>query len=765
MTTSEIISVAKGLYTNANIDNDYINKLNMVFNELFEIANVTTDSIKRNVLLQMIMDLKDSLESGFRSRSADIIFEFLATIEGEKRIEKDIDKEFNRKTLIDTFKENLKVLSKYNASLFIGLMNELYPEDCLIEGKISESDVEHVINEFSKYIDKYNGEFIDGKFVDHVDLDKIDEINRNSLYMNPERQYDFDLDYCGNKSIKIVEKDKIFFLPSGYDSNLEAQILFNDSNYQVDTAYVLVGLGNGSVLDYFLKHTNIDNEIICVEPDIEVFIKTMHFYKFTSQKERLRFYIFVNGINDRNLEGVFQSIVTPQRIPVTSIVTISSYYSNYYDEVQKFNARFQKAAKWNTMNLNTKVFRGANAVENIIENLPILIKNSSIYDCVTSMKSYKDRTAFIVGAGPSLDKNIDVLKRVKNKGIIIAADTAVKILLNHGIVPDMMVTIDAMKKKETFDDDRLNDIPILTGGEALNIAIKNHRSRIFFLTDLEYVRYFILKYDKPDIFFSTGGSVATSAMFFSYLVGFKRIVMVGMDLAMTKMKYHASDIYNEGTIDLNNPNIVECESYDGAKVYSTLDLVAYAEWIEESLSKFRDSEVINATEGGLKIKGVENVTLDYAASLVENELEVDFSKALAEVPITFTNEEIQEILEINASYVEFAKAQDRKLKLLISDLEHAKNEFEMGKKVDFTSLFDRIHEFDDSRRNDAFQALVSIKAKQKEKEIVDGVINFNKKAADDSTEELLEAVINMLKATLEANKEVGEKFSEVYKKV
>ena len=151
--------------------------------------------------------------------------------------------------------------------------------------------------------------------------------------------------------------------------------------------------------------------------------------------------------------------------------------------------------------------------------------------------------------------------------------------------------------------------------------------------------------------------------------------------------------------------------------------------------------------------------------MVENELEVDFSKALAEVPITFTSEEIQEILEINASYVEFAKAQDRKLKLLISDLEHAKNEFEMGKKVDFTSLFDRIHEFDDSRRNDAFQALVSIKAKQKEKEIADGVINFNKKAADDSTEELLEAVINMLKATLEANKEVGEKFSEVYKKV
>ena len=253
MTTSEIISVAKGLYTNANIDNDYINKLNMVFNELLEIANVTTDSIKRNVLLQMIMDLKDNLESGFRSRSADIIFEFLATIEGEKRIEKDIDKEFNRKTLIDTFKENLKVLSKYNASLFIGLMNELYPEDCLIEGKISESDVEHVINEFSKYIDKYNGEFIDGKFVDHVDLDKMDEINRNSLYMNPERQYDFDLDYCGNKSIKIVEKDKTFFLPSGYDSNLEAKILFNDSNYQVDTAYVLVGLGNGSILDYFLK--------------------------------------------------------------------------------------------------------------------------------------------------------------------------------------------------------------------------------------------------------------------------------------------------------------------------------------------------------------------------------------------------------------------------------------------------------------------------------------------------------------------------------
>ena len=34
MTTSEIISVAKGLYTNANIDNDYINKLNMKLREI-----------------------------------------------------------------------------------------------------------------------------------------------------------------------------------------------------------------------------------------------------------------------------------------------------------------------------------------------------------------------------------------------------------------------------------------------------------------------------------------------------------------------------------------------------------------------------------------------------------------------------------------------------------------------------------------------------------------------------------------------------------
>ena len=58
--------------------------------------------------------------------------------------------------------------------------------------------------------------------------------------------------------------------------------------------------------------------------------------------------------------------------------------------------------------------------------------------------------AFIVSAGPSLDKNIDMLKEVKGRGMIMAVDTAIKPLLKKGIVPDIVASVDPHKPLELF---------------------------------------------------------------------------------------------------------------------------------------------------------------------------------------------------------------------------------------------------------------------------------------------------------------------------
>lgn len=49
-------------------------------------------------------------------------------------------------------------------------------------------------------------------------------------------------------------------------------------------------------------------------------------------------------------------------------------------------------------------------------------------------------TAIVCGAGPSIEKHVKIVKKIKSKGIVIAADGATTALLNEEIIPDIIVT-------------------------------------------------------------------------------------------------------------------------------------------------------------------------------------------------------------------------------------------------------------------------------------------------------------------------------------
>ena len=77
-------------------------------------------------------------------------------------------------------------------------------------------------------------------------------------------------------------------------------------------------------------------------------------------------------------------------------------------------------------------------------------------------------TGIVVAAGPSLNKNIKELKKAKGKALIIIVDTAIKPLLNAGIVPDMFFIVDALKPVELVEIEGADTIPLVT---TLNAAL------------------------------------------------------------------------------------------------------------------------------------------------------------------------------------------------------------------------------------------------------------------------------------------------------
>ena len=85
-------------------------------------------------------------------------------------------------------------------------------------------------------------------------------------------------------------------------------------------------------------------------------------------------------------------------------------------------------------------------------DLQMLMQENILCNAKYVIKGYKTRQfvdviprnipAIIVAAGPSLNKNILELKRLKGRAFIIAVDTAIKPLLNAGIIPDMYAVVD-----------------------------------------------------------------------------------------------------------------------------------------------------------------------------------------------------------------------------------------------------------------------------------------------------------------------------------
>ena len=84
---------------------------------------------------------------------------------------------------------------------------------------------------------------------------------------------------------------------------------------------------------------------------------------------------------------------------------------------------------------------------NFQANLSAIQKNPGV---IALTQKFKDIPAIIVGAGPSLDKNINLIGRAQGHSIIISSDAALKPLLSQGVVPSIVVSLDPQEEVAKF---------------------------------------------------------------------------------------------------------------------------------------------------------------------------------------------------------------------------------------------------------------------------------------------------------------------------
>ena len=427
-----------------------------------------------------------------------------------------------------------------------------------------------------------------------------------------------------NLSAKVIKNGKSVLLHSAYDPVKEANTLIKEIEDDIDVVFIF-GIGGGYLINA-LKKLNIN--IVVIEPSIIFFNLLIDNFKLDKILEDSNITFFIGGDDIEDIEK-FISLKTTKRVKFF----ITRSYSNLFtDDALFYQTKVLSIIDKKTININTILRFDKLWAYNIASNV---VEIATHYGVNKFFEKYKNIPAVVVSAGPSLEKNIRKLKELKDKAIIIAVDTAMKPLSSHNISPHFVITIDPQKKNSKyFRNINFKDTILIAESSVDNEAISSFKGAIYFLDSIfPLAKYFMKPLGKRgDI--TMGGSVSTAAYDFAIRIGANPIIMLGLDLSFPnhqthiKGSYHEENFFTEiGKLDsydsriykvLVSGNLREEKNVYGESVFTDSRFDMYRNWYEEQCKINSSKKFYNATEGGVIIKAMENITVDELLKKLDN---------------------------------------------------------------------------------------------------------------------------------------------------
>ena len=247
-------------------------------------------------------------------------------------------------------------------------------------------------------------------------------------------------------------------------------------------------------------------------------------------------------------------------------------------------------------------------IENMNNNFE---KNSFLNDkgIAELYNQWQDQPAILVSAGPSLNKQLPLLKKIQKQGNIhiCSVGTAVKPLLQSGITPEIIVIIDP--NPSTFDQLTTLDLPdtsLFYLSTAFHDTIQLHTGsrRILFQGGFDKAVDSARQRKEPLI--KTGGSVATALLDLLVYFGANPIALVGQDLAYTDNLSHTDGAYAQKVI---SGSLTVLDYYQQEQVTTERNLNSYRRWFEKYVEQNTDVQFFNCTEGGAYITNWKHISL------------------------------------------------------------------------------------------------------------------------------------------------------------
>lgn len=458
----------------------------------------------------------------------------------------------------------------------------------------------------------------------------------------------------GDKYLLVQKDNALHRLNSSYSPSNEAvkwveQFSFTNMNIVIS----LFGLGSGLFARELINHKSKEDILIIYEPSIDIFIHVLKNHDITDIIDNDSLVLTIKGINEFEFHQILRKIVNITNLYSQIKCTHPGYEDLYTEEAIYFWQKIKDIYIYGRTNINTERVFGRRYIENELFNSRYLKDSCKLADIKEDINT--KIPAIIVAAGPSLKDNIEELKRAKGKAYVFVVDRALDYVLDQGIEPDFIVTVDPIKPLKYFTTRADVNIPLLCEMDSNWEVLNQHKGRkIIYCCSPYFQKMYLSQKKKPPILY-TGASVATCAFSICIQLGFKRIALVGQDMAYDGDLTHAGGIAEK----LSQDRDVYVDGIGGEKVRSRSDWYEFLGWFQDMIILCSDVEVIDTKAKGAKIKGSTLMSLKKVINKYCKENAIVYN-TFKEKKSTFDENEMEGVREyFSSTYDEFDKLEKK----------------------------------------------------------------------------------------------------------
>ncbi|ECQ8512907.1 motility associated factor glycosyltransferase family protein [Campylobacter jejuni] len=427
----------------------------------------------------------------------------------------------------------------------------------------------------------------------------------------------------------------------GYNENLlyqdpikELQTMLNTYNdkYLLYPVLYFYGFGNGILFKALLQNKN-HQHIVVFEKDIEIIWIMFHILDFSSELQSARLMVLENDkLQAQDYTELCSSKPFFQFSRIYFLELMSHYYERFHEDILGLNKKLAENFKNSIVSHGNDPLDALQGIEQFVYNLPQMITHPSYKELLSKRKNLSD-TAIIVSTGPSLTKQLPLLKKYASKATIFCADSSYPILAKHNIKPDYVCMLERTELTAEFFNHDFGefdkDIVFICAGvvhpKAIEYLKGRNRKYLIIPRYLYFPIYIKLKYF--DFLYNTP-SVAHMACYLSLHLNHKNIIFIGQDLAYAENgNSHPDDYQNSANYESQMYEHILTEAYGGKKEIKTHEVWIFFKQILEAMIIKYHITTYNCTEGGARIEGtIEKPFLWACENLLDKDLNKPFEK-------------------------------------------------------------------------------------------------------------------------------------------